>query len=61
MPETRFTEFPALLVGPRVEIFFTYDIKYYYLSFVISFFFDISRRITAFTERQSAFFMVVQK
>ena len=71
MPETRFTEFPALSVDPRVGIsrsasetdvllYFTYDINNH-LSFVISFIFDILRRITSFSERHSTFFMVVQK
>ena len=60
MPETRFTEFPALSVDPRgwdfsvsigdrcLIIFLTYDIKKYYLSFVISFDFDILHLITTF-------------
>ena len=80
MPETRFTEFPALPVDPRIgssrsasektslpalsvyprvgisrsaclNIFLTYDIKNYKLSFVISFIFDILRRITTISER----------
>ena len=43
-----------------VEIFFylTYDNKSYYLSVVISFIFDILRRITTFSERNSTFFEV---
>ena len=72
MPETRFAEFPALSVDPRVGflvcigdrcliIFFTYDIKNYYLSFVSSFIFDILRRITTFSERHSVYFVEVQK
>ena len=67
MPETRFTEFSALSVDPRVGIFsvcigdrcflffLTYDIKNYYLSFVVSFRFDILRHITIFSERIRCF------
>ena len=69
MPETRFTEFPALFVDPRFGIslsasetdvifFFTYDIKNDYVSFVISFIFDILCRITIFSERRSMVFVV---
>ena len=36
---------------PCLIIFLTYDIKIFYLSFVISFMFDILRRITTFSER----------
>ena len=59
MPETRFTEFPALpvvlglgrlfCIGDRCLInFLNYDIKNYYLSFLISFLFEILRRIATF-------------
>ena len=62
MPGTRFNEFPALSVDPRVEIsrsasetglisFPTYDIEKYYLSFLL--FFDILCRITILFERHS--------
>ena len=73
VPETKFTDFPALSVDPRARVsrsasetyvwlfFFTYDIKICYLSFVISFIFDILRRITTFSERHLVFFMVVQR
>ena len=40
-------------------IFLTYDIKNCYLLSVISFIFDILRRITTFSERHSLFFAVV--
>ena len=71
MPETRFTEFPALSVDPRVGIlglhrrpifnyFLTFDIYNYYLSVVISFIFDILRRIKTFSEHYSVFFVVKQ-
>ena len=40
---------------------YMYDIKNYYLLFIISFIFDILRRITTFSERHSVFFVVVQK
>ena len=69
MPETRFTEFPALSFDPRVGIsrsasetdvwlaFLPMTLKIYYSSFVIFFhFFDILRRITTFSERHSFFF-----
>ena len=49
MPETRFSEFPALSVDPSVgtgnrclNIFLTNDIKNYYLSFVIDLFHSVS-------------------
>ena len=73
MPETRFTEFPALSIDPRVGIslsnigdrcliiFLTYDIKSYYLSFIIFSIFDILHCITTFSECYSVFFMLVQK
>ena len=41
-------------------IFLSYDIKKCYLSFVISFIFDIERLITTFSERHAVFFVVVQ-
>ena len=65
MPETRFTKIPALSVDPGLRFFgfadislffLTHDIKSYYLSFVISFIFDILRRTTGFSERHSDFF-----
>ena len=37
-------------------MFLNYDIKNYYLLSVISFIFDILRRITTFSERHSVFF-----
>ena len=58
MQETRSAEFPALSVDPRFRIFsacigdrdliifLTYDMKNYYLSFVIPLLFNILRRIT---------------
>ena len=71
MPATRFTEFPAISVDPRVGIsrsasqvcirdrcliiFLTYDNENYLLSFVMSFIFDILRLITTFSERHSVF------
>ena len=70
MPETRFTEFPALSVDARVGISrlcirnqclvicLTYDIEKYYLAFDISFIFDILCRITTFSERHSVFLVV---
>ena len=72
MPGTRFTEFPALFVDPRVEIshsawrplfdyFLTFVIKNYYLLSVFSFIFDILRCITTFSERHLVCFAVVQK
>ena len=73
MLETRFTEFPALSVDQRVGIsqsvtgdrclimFLIYDIKNYYMSLVTSFIFDILRRTTTFSDRHSAFFVVMQK
>ena len=73
MPETRFTEFPALSVGPRVGIsrsasetdvliiFLTYDINKYYLLFVISFIFYILCRKTTFSKRRSVSRVVVYK
>ena len=51
MPETRFTEgwdF-SVCIGERcLRIFLTYDIKMCYLLSVISFIFDILRRLTTF-------------
>ena len=49
MPELRFAKFPALSIDPKVGIlgdqcfiiFLTYDIENNYLSFIISFIFDI--------------------
>ena len=67
MLETSFSEFPALLVDPRVGIrpmfdyFLIYDIKNYILAFVNSFIFDILRRTTTFFECHSVFLVVVQK
>ena len=69
MPETRFTEFPAFSFDPKVrisgsasEIFFlTYNIKDYSISFVVSFIYDILRRITTFYEHQSVFIVVAHK
>ena len=66
MPETRFTELPALSIDPRVGIywsaletgliiFLTYEIQNCHLVSVISFIFDILRRITTFSERHSVF------
>ena len=40
------------------EYFFTYDIKYYSVSFVISFIFDILRHIKTIYEHHSVFFVV---
>ena len=72
MPETGFTQFPALSVDPRVGIsrsasdtdvglnFLTCHIKNCYLLSIISFIFDILRRITTFSKRHSVFFAVVQ-
>ena len=58
MPETRFTEFPAVSVGPGVGVshsvwetfFLTSEIENYYLSFVISFIFDLLHRIATVSE-----------
>ena len=71
MPETRFTEFLALSVDPRVGIsrpasetdvlFLPMALKNYLLSFVISFIFDLLHHLTTFSERQSVFFMVANK
>ena len=71
MPETRFTNFTAFSVDPRVGrdfsvyigyrcliIFLTYDVKDYKISFIISFIYDILRRKTAFYECDSVFFVV---
>ena len=69
MPETGFNEFPALSVDPKVGIsvcigdqcliiLLANDIKRYYLSFDISFIFDILCRIMTFSERRSMFFVV---
>ena len=65
MPETRFTEFLALSVDPKVEIscrcliiFLTYDIKSYD---VFSIIFDILRRIMTFSDCHSMLSVVVQK
>ena len=46
MPETRFTDFLALSVNPRVGISWSAS-----ESDVISFMFDLLRRITTFSER----------
>ena len=73
MPETRFTEFPALSVDPRVEIsrsasetgvrlfFLPMTLKFaiYHSQFLL--FFDILRRTTTIPERHSTFFMVEHK
>ena len=46
--------------GQYLIIFLTYDIKNYCLSYVNSLIFDILRRITAFADCHSVFFVVVQ-
>ena len=46
-PLTRGLGFLGLHPRPMFDYFFSYGIKNYYLSFVISFIFDILRRITA--------------
>ena len=73
MLEMRFTEFPALSVDPRAGISrsapetdvwlfsLPMTLKKYYVLLVISYIFDILRRITTFPERHSVFFVVVQK
>ena len=73
MPETRFTEFPALSVDPRVGIsqsasetdacifFLPMTIKLFKVSFGISFIYDILRHITTFYECHSVFFVVAHK
>ena len=68
MPKMRCISLPALSVYPRVGIslhrrpmfdyVFTYDIKDNYLSFVISFIFDILSRITTFSDGHSVLFFV---
>ena len=72
MPETRFTEFLALSVDPRIRIvqsawrpMFDYCSylrhQNHYILFVISFIFDILRPITIFSERHLMFFVVVHQ
>ena len=71
MLETRFTELSALSVDLRVGIsrmfsrisacliiFLTYGIITYDLSFIISYIFDILRRVTTFSEFHSVLFLV---
>ena len=72
MPETRFTEFPAFSVDPKVEISWsasetdvqflflpmTSKIVIYYLSFLS---FSTLRRTTSFSEHRLVIFVVVQK
>ena len=43
------------------EFLFTYDINCFHLLLVISFIFDILRRITTFSVHHSVIFVVVQK
>ena len=72
MPGTRFTEFFALSVDPRVGIFRSAsetNVCLFFLPMTVKiiicrsyfFLFDILRRITIFYERHSAFSVVVQK
>ena len=42
-----------------IDYFLNYDVKSYHLSVVVSFIFDILRRITTFTECISVFSVVV--
>ena len=52
----------SVCIGDRcLIIFLAYNIKNYYLSFVIYFIFDILRRITTFSVCHSAFFVVEHK
>ena len=75
LSDAKKSKFPALSIDPWVRIslyasyaiffiiflFLTYDIKDYYISFVISFIYDILWRITAFYERRPVFFVVEHK
>ena len=60
MSKMRFTEFPALSVGYFSVYILPMTLKNIILSLVISFIFDISRRITTFSERHSVIFVLVK-